>query len=186
MHLISDVITPAGLQLPGWSALLTVDESVFGSKHTVAELSRWMYVKGYDTWHAPALALPVFGIEAVLRGYLAVRQLLDESYRDELDLERHRVGSNRVADLPRFEVMTLIARGIAAAGNAGRFALAGGNPLTLNAAIWTAFAKTFLGRLDRARPVDAMAGTANMNRLILDAGWIKLEIDPEDLPGLWS
>ena len=182
MHLISDVVTHAGLQLPGWSALLTIDHSLFGSERTVGELSRWMYLRGYDTWHLPTMAVPVLGIEAVLRGYLGIRQLLDEDYREELDIERLRTGSNRVSDLPRYEVMALIARGIAVAGNAGRFTLSGVYPLTLNLPLWTAFAKSFLGQLDRVRPAPTMIDTANLNRLILDAGWISLEIDHTDLP----
>jgi hypothetical protein len=182
MHLVSDIVTPAGLQLPGWSALLTIDKSVLGSEHTVSELSRLMYVRGYDTWHLPTMALPVLGIEAVLRGYLGLRQVLDASYREELDLERLRVGSDRVADLPRYEVMALIARSIAVAGNAGRFVLSGSNPLTLNIALWLAFAKSFLGRLDRATPGSAVTEAANMNRLILDAGWISLQVELDDLP----
>jgi hypothetical protein len=52
------------------------------------------------------------------------------------------------------------------------------NPLTLNMAVWMAF----LGRLDRARSADAMTGTANMNRLILDAGSVSLEITGNDVP----
>ncbi len=182
MHLVSDIVTPAGLQLPGWSALLTIDKSVFGSEHTVSELSRLMYVRGYDTWHLPTLAVPVLGIEAVLRGYLGLRQVIDESYRDELELERMRAGSDRVADLPRYEVMALIARSIAVAGNTGRFVLSGSNPLTLNFPLWLAFAKSFLGRLDRATPGSAVIETANMNRLILDAGWISLQVELDDLP----
>lgn len=182
MHLVSDVVTPAGLQLPGWSALLTIDKTVLGSEHTVAELSRWMYLRGYDTWHMAALAAPVLGIEAVLRGYLGLRQLIDEEYREELDIERLRSGSDRVADLPRYEVMALIARGIAVAGNAGRFSLSGANPLTLNFPLWMAFAKSLIGRLDRAKPANTMVDTANMSRLILDAGWVSLAVDRDDLP----
>ena len=182
MHLVSDIVTPAGLQLPGWSALLTIDKTVLGSEHTVSEISRLMYVRGYDTWHLPTLAVPVLGIEAVLRGYLGLRQMFDESYREELDLERLRAGSDRVADLPRYEVMALIARSIAVAGNAGRFVLSGSNPLTLNFPLWLAFTKSFLGRLDRATPGSAVTEAANMNRLMLDAGWISLQIELDDLP----
>jgi hypothetical protein len=47
-----------------------------------------------------------------------------------------------------------------------------------------AFAKSFLGQLDRARPANTMTDATNLNRLILDAGWISLEIDPADLPGI--
>jgi hypothetical protein len=182
MHLISDVVTPAGLQLPGWTALLTVDQTVLGSKDTLAEITRMMYVRGYDTWHLPTMAMPVLSIEAVLRGYIGLRQVFDDEYREELDMERIMADSDRVSDLPRYEVMTLIARGIAVAGNSGRFALSGANPLTLNFSMWMAFAKSLLRSLDRAKPASTMADAANMNRLILDAGWVSLEIDQEDLP----
>jgi hypothetical protein len=185
MHLVSDIVTPAGLQLPGWSALLTIDKTVLGSEHTVSEISRLMYVRGYDTWHLPTLAVPILGIEAVLRGYLGLRQMFDESYREELDLERLRAGSDRVTDLPRYEVMALIARSIAVAGNAGRFVLSGSNPLTLNFPLWLAFTKSFLGRLDRATPGSAVTEAANMNRLMLDAGWISLQIELDDLPEIY-
>ena len=182
MHLVSDIVTHAGLQLPGWSALLTIDRTLFGSERTVGEIGRSMYLFGYDTWHLPTMTVPVLGIEAVLRGYVGIRQLLDEEYREELDIERLRAGSDRVSDLPRYEVMALIARGIAVAGNAGRFTLSGANPLALNLPLWTAFAKSFLRQLDRARLASTMIDTANLNRLILDAGWVSLEIDRDDLP----
>ena len=182
MHLASDVITPAGLQLPGWSALLTIDRTVFRSERTVAELSRWMYIRGYDTWHMPTLAVPALGIEAVLRGYLGIRQLLDDEYREELDLQRLAIDARQVADLPRFEVMRLIARGVAVAGNAGRFALSGVNPLTLNFSVWLAFSTSLVKCLDRARPTSSLIETASLNRLILDAGWAALEVGQDDLP----
>ncbi|MCL1599866.1 MAG: hypothetical protein M3094_11825, partial [Actinomycetia bacterium] len=182
MHLISDVATPAGLPLPGWTALLSIDKTLMGSNETVAQIGRGMYIGGYDTWHLPTMAVPILGIEAVLRGYLGLRQLVDEEYREELDIERLQIGSDRVADLPRYEVMALIARGIAVAGNAGKFVLLDRNPLALNFPLWMAFAKSFIGRLDRAKPASAMVDTANLNRLILDAGWVSLEIDRDDLP----
>jgi hypothetical protein len=182
MHLISDIATPAGLPLPGWTALLSIDKTLMGSEDSVAEVARLMYVRGYDTWHLPTMAVPVLGIEVVLRGYLGLRQLLDEQYREELDIERLRTGSDRVADLPRYEVMALIARGIAVAGNVGKFALMEANPIALNFPLWMAFAKSFIGRLDRAKPASAMVDTANLNRLILDAGWVSLAIDRDDLP----
>ena len=46
MHLSSDIVTPAGLQLPGWTALLTIDQTVLGSKDTVVEITRMMYIRG--------------------------------------------------------------------------------------------------------------------------------------------
>jgi hypothetical protein len=141
-----------------------------------------MYLSGYDTWHLPTLAAPILATEAVLRGYIGLRQLLDPRYREELDIERLRTGSNSISDLPRYEVMALIARGVAVAGNAGRFALSGANPLTLNFPLWLAFTKSLIDRLDQARPVDTMTDTASLERLILDAGWVSLSVDPDDLP----
>ena len=128
MHLVSDIVSPAGLQLPGWSALLTIDKTLPGADHSVAELTRWMYIRGYDTWHFPTMAVPILGIEVVLRGYLGLRTLLDEEYRQTIDIDHARIGSTRVSELPRFIAMSLIATGIVATGNAGRFALSGANP----------------------------------------------------------
>ena len=48
--------------------------------------------------------------------------------------------------------------------------------------MWLASARSLLGRLDGAYLVNTMAGTPNMSRLILEAGWVSLEIDQEDLP----
>jgi hypothetical protein len=178
MHLGSDIVTPAGLPLPGWTALLAVDAELPGARHSVAELARFMYVKGYDTWHFPAMATPLVATETVVRGYLWLRQLLDDDYRADLDVERARVGSDTVADLPRYQTITLIARGIAAAGNAGRFALSGANPLTLNLALWAGFAHSVLRRLNKVRPESTMTATAHSNRILLDAAWAQIDAQP--------
>jgi len=182
MHLISDIVTPAGLPLPGWSALLTIDHTMPGATHTVGELSRWMYVKGYDTWHLPSLAAPLLGIEAVLRGYLALRELVDGEYREDLDIDRARSASDRVSDLPRFAVMSLIAQGVAAAGNAGRITFSGANPLTLNYLLWLGFARSLMARLDRVTPSQTLMDQAARGRLALDLGWGRMLPDVARVP----
>ena len=182
MHLISDIATPAGLPLPGWTALLTIDRALPGADHTIGELSRWMYVKGYDTWHLPSLAAPLLGIEVVLRGYLALRELVDDDYRDDLDIDRARAGTDRVADIPRYAVMSLIAQGIAAAGNAGRFAISGANPLTLNYVLWLNFSRSLLSHLDGVTPASALTEQAARGRIALDVGWGRIPLDTSQLP----
>ena len=88
-------------------------DSVLGPERTVAELSRWMYIRGYDTWHLPALAAPVLGIEAVLRGYLAGS---GNSWTTSTATNSISNAWSSVPDgsriCPRYEVMGLIARGV--------------------------------------------------------------------------
>lgn len=56
-HLLSDVFTHMGLPLPGWTALLTVPFGSFGEQEqTVGQLARWMYLRGYGTWHLVTMA----------------------------------------------------------------------------------------------------------------------------------
>jgi len=58
-------VTPAGLPLPGWTALLTVGGTAHGADASVGRLARPMYLQGYDTWHFLATATPLVGIEAI-------------------------------------------------------------------------------------------------------------------------
>lgn len=180
-HLVSDVITPAGLPLPGWTALLTVDATAPGASHTVSELARLMYIRGYDTWHLPSLATPTLGIEAVLRGYLGIRQLVDDDYRTAVERDLLRSRGTAVSDLSRYRAMSLIATSVAAAGNAGRFVLSGANPLTLNYVLWLRFASQSLRLLDSPSVAVRVIDQVHGNRLVLDAGWDRIA---DDLPGI--
>jgi hypothetical protein len=181
-HLVSDVATRSGLPLPGWTALLTIDATLPGARHSVAELARWMFVRGYDTWHFLTMATPLAATAAILRGYLAVRQRFDEEYRIDLETERFRTLASGVSDLPRYQTMRLIAQGITAAGNLGRFALNGANPLTLNYPLWLTFSRSLLVSLDRATPTDTLTGTQRSGRILLDAGWAGLDVEDSSLP----
>ena len=75
--------------------------------------------------------------------------------------------------------MSVFAHGIATLGNAGKLAMAGGNPLALNYAEWVMFLRRFAESLQPDSPTEMAIGLANANRLALDAGWVKLGVDPD-------
>ena len=98
-HLLSDVFTYMGLPLPGWAALLTVPFGAIGPKDLhVGAMARWMYMRGYGTWHLAAMATSVAVTEAVVRSYYAIRQFLDTDYEHRVSVERIRAGADRVGD----------------------------------------------------------------------------------------
>ncbi|MDF1597039.1 MAG: hypothetical protein P1T08_13245 [Acidimicrobiia bacterium] len=183
LHLLSDVGTRSGLPLPGWTALLTLKSGSFGdTDRTLAELSRWMFMRGYDSWHFLTMSTSVATVEATLRSYFALRQHHDEAYRADTEAEAARAGSDRISDHPRYQAMSLLAHGTAAAGNLGKLALAGGNPLTINYAQWLMLAKRLISALDRPRPADGTRAQAEYNRVVLDTGWSRVGFNPDLLP----
>lgn len=136
-HLLSDVLTPAGLPLPGWVGLGLVPT---GGGQTMAAVSRSMYLRGYDSWHFMALAAPAATIELVCRAYWALRQLCDEEFAEHTGLP---------GDDPRYAAMTAAATAVAAAGDLAGFVASGGNPLMLNYDTWFRVAKDGLDLMRR-------------------------------------
>lgn len=177
MHLLSDVVTHMGLPLPGWTALLTVNIGGYGPHlQTIGELAAWMYGRGYDTWHFLTMSTSVASVEATARAYFALRQRYDGEYRADVEAEGARAVAERVSDHPRYQAISLLAHGIATAGNLGKLAIAGGNPLTLNYPQWLMLAKRLLGTLVRPRTAGAVQAQAEHNRVVLDAGWSKVDM----------
>lgn len=71
---------------------------------------------------------------------LAADIAVDEGL-DVIEQRRSVALVHRLADHPRFVAMSLAAHGVAAVGNLGTFALAGGSPLALNYTQWLIFLK---------------------------------------------
>lgn len=127
-HLLSDVATPSGLPPPFFTLLQGFNVGQFGPRgRTVGELARWMYLNGYDLRHFFVGGIAPGVIELVLRGYLLVRAYAEHG---EVALPK--------ADNPKHRAMLLTAHAVAAAANAGKVALLGGNPAAINLAQWMA------------------------------------------------
>lgn len=133
-HLASDVATPLGLPSPMTTLLQSMNVGAFGkNERTVAELSRWMYLNGYDFRHFLTMGLAPAVIEVVLRGYLMIRHYAEHGETKFL-----------LAKSPKYRSMLLSAHAVAAAANAGKVYLAAGNPLAINQAQWMALLR-YLG-----------------------------------------
>jgi hypothetical protein len=127
-HMLSDVATPSGLPPPFFTLLQGLNVGSFGpNDRTVGELARWMYLNGYDLRHFFVGGIAPGVIELVVRGYLLVRTYAE---RGEVTMPK--------ADNPKHRAMLLSAHAVAAAANAGKVALMGGNPVAINLAQWMA------------------------------------------------
>ena len=76
LHLFSDIVTPAGLPLPGWTALTT--------SPALAESAVKMYAKGYDTWHLAPMAVPIAAVHAVGAAYWAYEPMGNQAKTGEM------------------------------------------------------------------------------------------------------
>jgi len=161
MHLISDVGTSTGLPIPGWG-LLSANGATVGGR-SVAEIAREMYVRGYDSWHLLSMSTVPASVELSCRLYWGLRSSLDPSFEQQTD---------SVGDDPRYQAISLLAHGVAAACDAAQFAITG-NPLTLNWAEWMVFAKKLSDWLKATspRPTTLLAQQFTANRQYLDSGW---------------
>lgn len=127
-HLISDVATPMGLPAPLMTLVQGINVGSFGENNrTLGELSRWMYLNGYDFRHFLVSGITPAVIEITLRAYIMLRHY-SQYGETKLILNDH----------PKYRSMLLVAHGIAALGNAGKIALMQGNPLAFNLAEWMA------------------------------------------------
>lgn len=147
-HLLSDVISPAGLPLPGWAAL-TMNPDTAGAAVT-------MYAKGYDTWHLAPMMAPIAAIHGVTSSYWGLRGgSISEHRRD---------------------AVTLIATGIAVIGDLGAMLAFGGNPLAVNYPLWLDLArripKQARARARRSALVTMDDATRHQHRL--NHGWSAL------------
>ena len=177
-HLLSDAFTPMGIPAPGWTALNAWRGFGEGGRATADQALR-MYTKGYDSRHFLTMSVSVAAAELVLRGYWAIRLELDPDFAEDIRREAEAAGSQGVADHPRYPAMAFGAHALAAAANAGKVALAGGNVLLINYPEWQRFvvaaAQFAEGRADSPTDVLVRRGLANAEALSrgrpdLDAG----------------
>ena len=148
-HLFSDVVTPAGLPLPGWSALTTVPR--------YAETAVKMYAHGYDTWHLAPMSVPGGAVHAVTSTYWAMR--------DETEVSQDRK-----------DAVNLLAFGIASIGDLASMLATNRNPLSLNYVMWLTLARRIVKQANRRsrRSARVTIDDATQNQHLLNHGWSAL------------
>lgn len=185
MHLLSDLPTRCGLPLPGWTMAMSSNVNVGG--RPVHELTREMYLRGYDSWHLLTMATSPAAIELVLRSYWGLRMSHDEHYRLDNEEMAALGGTEAVGDHPRFRAMALAANGIGAAMNVAKILAFGGNPLAANYAQWVAFTRSLLRYtsaelLKPGATTDALIRQYSLNTRRLEALWTEAEPAPPGDP----
>ncbi len=183
LHLFSDVPTKVGLPLPGWVALATVEVGKFGPDNlSVGATARRMYLNGYDSWHFLTMSTSVAALELVLRCYWGVRKVVDEKWAADIDAE----SVSPIAGHPRFCAMALGANAVAAAGNLGKIAALGGNPLAINYVQWLSFLRAFYRWAQKrtTTPGSVLEPTARANALAIEEGWHSFDFTDPDFPSI--
>jgi|BioPla2DNA2_1021312.scaffolds.fasta_scaffold49323_2 hypothetical protein len=140
-HIISDVCTSAGIPIPGWAFLQFAQFGKLGPKdRSVADISRWMYMNGYDLRHFLTMSIVPGAVEAIIMAYVLLMRL---SKRPELDIPTSKA-TKELADIQQklyLEKMRFFAHSIAVSGNALKICFSKGNPLAINFAEWVTFAR---------------------------------------------
>ncbi|MGL4533544.1 MAG: hypothetical protein ACRCUA_00565 [Fusobacteriaceae bacterium] len=133
-HLKSDIATPAGLPVP-FAGLLQFCQfgTIEGSKKTydIGEISRLMYMKGYNLNHFVASAIPTLTIEFIIRLYYVYKQL--KSGKEVSNIEDW-IPFNKV----KVDKMLLVSHTIALGGNIIKVT-ATKNPLSISLPQFIAF-----------------------------------------------
>jgi hypothetical protein len=130
-HLISDVSTPMGLPAPGavWTQLLHVPiPGVAGSEQFIPRLTERMYVAGYDFRQymmggvVPGLVEALIHLYVWLDGADSVDDLDMNYWKDDSKVRSSQMKQKKLAS------MLFWTHALAAAGNAGKIALAASTP----------------------------------------------------------
>ena len=174
-HIISDLCTPMGIEIPGWGLLQTLQIGSFGEKErTIADLSRYMYLQGYDMRHFLTMSIVPAAVELVVRGYFHLTKYYEK--QDNLQglpmlAERE---MQKIADNLKLHKMLFFAHAAASSGNALKVAMYQGNPSAININEWGVFLKESVTMLKAARR-DRTGEQIRRNRENINKIWEDLE-----------
>jgi len=184
-HLLSDAFTSMGLPAPGWTMLNSLQfEPAGAGGATIAARALKMYEDGYDSRHFLTMSTSVAAAELVLRAYWALRNEFDPEYAEDVRREAEIACSEGVGDHPRYQALAFGAHAVAAAANAGKVALSGGNLLLVNYPEWLRFVQVTiqLGQSRATSPTDVLVRTGLTNVEALANGWPDVDIADPRLP----
>lgn len=139
-HIISDVFTSAGIPIPNWTYLQLLQFGSFGDKQrTIADLSRYMYLNGYDMRHLVTMSTTSAVIHFVVRIYHFLVNVRPEKNTQHILQYQKEYG--KIKNNIKLHRMLMISNSIAITGNITKIAVYNGNPLAINIVIWFDFLK---------------------------------------------
>lgn len=165
-HIISDVCTKMGVPAPGWGLTQLLQFGEFGEKdRTIAELSRYMYLEGYDLRHFVSMGTMPGIVEFCTRIYYKLTLEKSDpftlSYSKDLKDIHNRV---------RLQKLLFTAHTIAISGNAMKIVAHQGNPLAFNYPQLIAFTKQSI-QMFQVKTCDKTAEKVIRNREQIDREW---------------
>ncbi|MEI5893505.1 hypothetical protein DXB51_13675 [Bacillus cereus] len=169
-HILSDVCTKMGIPIPGWGFTQLLQFESFGeNSKKIADITRWMYVEGYDIRHFLTMSTVPVVIEMCTKMYfkftLSKDDFLSPIYIQELKSIQNNI---------RLEKMIFIAHSVAVSGNIGKIMMYDGNPLAFNFSEWLAFAKQSVQML-LIQLRDSTGERIVRNRSKIDKEWEDIE-----------
>jgi hypothetical protein len=175
-HIISDMCTKMGVPIPGWAFLQLMQFGFNGSDtKTIADISRWMYLNGYDLRHFITMSMPVAATELIIRGYHYL-SFLDSSEKLQYSLhpsiatkELFQIQSNL-----KLHKMLFLAHAISASGNLLKVFTYYGNPLAINLPQWLFLLKESVSLL-KAATRDKMPEKIIRNRATINNVWEEIK-----------
>lgn len=145
-HLLSDVFTRMGIPIPGWSYLQLLQFGSIGEKErTIAEVTRYMYLEGYDVRHFASMSTVNAVIELLVRIYFFLTQEMRHS--KDIHLSASEIEYENIKLNIKKHNMLAISYAIASFGNAVKLASYSGNPNAFNLPLWTGMVKEAIGQL---------------------------------------
>ncbi|GKW47357.1 hypothetical protein [Planococcus sp. NCCP-2050] len=143
-HCISDVCTKMGLPIPGWGLTQLLQFGEFGEKdRTVADITRYMYLKGYDLRHFATMSSGPAVIEIIVKAYhllsdhLTSKEVLSLNINESVLEKEYRATQLNM----KLHKMLFFSHLIATSGNALKVFASGNDPLSFNLPQWIAFIK---------------------------------------------
>lgn len=138
-HLLSDIFTKAGLPIPGWCYLNLLQFGSIGDKQrTIAEVARYLYIKGYDLRHLVTMSVEPAAIHLLLHIYHFLVYEGPEKKKNYQLISDKEYGEikNRI----KYRNMSLIAISVASVGNIAKVATYN-NLLAFNYPLWLEMVK---------------------------------------------
>jgi len=165
-HILSDVCTKMGIPIPGWEFTQLLQFGNLGeNSKTIADITRWMYVEGYDIRQFLTMGTVPAIIEMCTKMYFKFTLSKDEFLYPIYIKELKSIQNNI-----RLEKMIFIAHSVAVSGNIGKIMMYHGNPLAFNFSEWLVFAKQSVQRL-LIQSRDATGEKIVRNRNRIDEEW---------------
>lgn len=164
-HLLSDVFTRMGIPIPGWCYLQLLQFGSFGEKQrTIAEITRYMYLEGFDLRHFVSMSATNAVIEIIIRLYyhLVCRRRTEEF---SLNAEKEYI---EIKNERKLHNMLFTSYAVASCGNITKICAYGGNPLAFNLPLWLGMIKEAIVQVKVSTSSSKDCEKAIENRHVID------------------